>query len=301
MWGDTEDFEAKLLSEEYIDNIASEDPWFFWPKVNEPLPYHIIQALVSGREEIIADNIQQVSYRKPYRQGRFRLCSDRSLLCMLLDDKYEEGAREEFDNMVNNQNLVALLDVPVHTFVTFENDESKFAFCEGLDRGSVESMACLNDTGEAEWYKHLVRPYLNLIKTLHESLYTHGDITDTNVVFSRKFDQLYFIDFERLIVHERDEAGHLSHDWKVQRLVDIYDMCNSIMTHSSDEDTEMNPNRDVIAFLEEIRDSLDEYEFYTGGTPTEEAIEKYEYLTIDYITQEIEKAMENQWGQTPLI
>lgn len=283
-----------------FEGLGRYAPFGFWPSYNEPLPKELIEKLLQHNQKTLAEDMIKKESEEPYTEVSLQITKDRKLLGCV----FKEKDKQSFIHRVENPNFVASLGLPVPQFVSILNDNgATLSFCEEFDRWSEAPLSCLLDVTPNAWYEHMVRPYFNIIKTLHDRSCMHGDITETNVIFSSRFNQLFFIDFECFKQHDIQayacKKTQAYHDWHNYRLIDIKDMCDSILYNTkvyakNHQNTPLAANQAVMDYLKSIAEKLEAHDFYMGCNQPFELLESYESLTIQSIIDHVHMLMETQ-------
>lgn len=304
LWTPLDDFESYAdLGDETESAISfyNKEPIAYWPEDTEPMPLSLIKNLLHTSQGTVLQKADKcpADGAKLHRLS-LDLCKDRTLTGYAT--KPGVDGKKDFKRIVGTHNTVAALDVPVLPYYTFRENGERVALYEKLDRFTELPLMSLMGPDDNAWYENLVKPYFSIIKPLHDRFLIYGDTTESNVIFSAKFNRLFFVDFECFRNFDRkfnssDIKKH-SRDWHIQRLIDIKDMCNAIVyntTHYAKNhmNTPIIANPDVIQYLEKIDNDLEEADFCMGSEDniTDEDYSRFKSITIDSIMKDVERMM----------
>ncbi|MDF1683975.1 MAG: hypothetical protein P1U36_04875 [Legionellaceae bacterium] len=105
-----------------------------------------------------------------------------------------------------------------------------------------------------------MNPYLYFVKVLHDRKLTHGDLTSSNIVLSQQFQKLIFIDFKHIgdIPYPNEGPQNITayQTWQISRLVDLRDMCDSVLWHATRCNKAFTQHDRVMRYCERVAQSL---------------------------------------------
>ena len=166
--------------------------------------------------------------------------------------------------------------IPNHTlpFATVNFDNVVLSVCECVDRQYNTELCSYLDTPD-HVKANFIDPCLTIIKFLHSNNHKHGDLTDSNLTLSIKFNRVIFIDFKHI--------SRLRHE--AERLEDLRDVADTICKRSPPH----FKNNPAIIYLYVLQDIITKVlgDFEKTNDPT--VFHTYKKLTINTLISHVER------------
>lgn len=212
-----------------------------WPNQDSPFEKSLIKALALQLKTTGFDKLQNILEETIYNKASTFLCSrcpdielkistSRSLCLTIIPKRqsnYINGISDydeawEIRKYITKPSLINKL-IPHHAlpFAKVDFDSVVLSVCEYVDL-QYETALCSYLQTPDEVKKNFVDPCLTIIKLLHSKNYQHGDLTDSNLTLSIKFNKLIFIDFKNVMPIPSE----------AKRLEDLRDVAHTIYSLS---------------------------------------------------------------------
>lgn len=266
--------QATLLDKTLIEAIALQFQMIGFAKIQTIIEGGIYQETGKLSREFAIN-------RCPYIE--LKLSQSRSLCLTVIPKGHSNYIKEisnydedwEIQKYIQNPSEIKRL-IPNHSlpFARVDFDNVLLSVSEYIDR-QYNTELCSYLQTQADVKKNFIDPCLTIIKLLHSQNYMHGDITDTNLTLSTKYNKLIFIDFQKLMRLEND----------IERLEDLRDVACTIYNRSPSQ----FKNNPAILYLfvlqKNITKILSDYE--DSNDPAE--LEIYKRISINTLINRVER------------
>jgi len=105
----------------------------------------------------------------------------------------------------------------------FENDESVFTITPFINQVEPENNEIYS------FHDQIFTPGMNLVSDIHQQGFTHGDLTDSNILLTK--DSFHVIDFEHSIEHDLNHEYEDQLEFSSSKLEDLWDISKSMQSH----------------------------------------------------------------------
>jgi len=262
-----------------------------WPKANKLFPPDLLKQLGDAvcQEQMVAlEQEAHILLESTSGQAELEksccptmsipLTQDRSLITVVIPNNQNKPHEivQHLEDYVKKPELVFQLGVSSLSVQCINLNSVYLAYSDELERDyshDTEPLPWLQT--QTDIYKNLVNPYLYFVKVLHDRKLTHGDLTSSNVVLSQQFQKLIFIDFKHIgdIPYPNEGQKNVTayQTWQISRLVDLRDMCDSVIWHATRCNQAFTQHDRVMLYFDQVAQSLSD--IYLPNEDKDESIE----------------------------